>query len=195
MASPSVPGEDLVISQMKVLLKSKGVSKEIINKKLRLERKLINSLKQGDDLNKYKNELFTSALEDINLNSNKKNNSESKDSLLAKQIVAGQLNMLSNPWTKFFFTFNPNETIENITCPVLILFGEKDMQVPSKLNIEPFRDALQSKGNYKVVVFPDANHLFQFSITGLPSEYKSLDKKFVLNFIPTIINWLDENIK
>ncbi len=196
MAGPAVTGSKLVLYQMRKLLKSEGVSQKIINKKLKLENQLITALKEGENLSKYKDELYNSALEDFNLTSKEKTKKlTAKDSLLASKIVIGQLNSLSNPWTKFFFNYNPKEAIENISCPILILFGEKDMQVPSSLNQIAFEDALKNNRNFKILVFPNANHLFQVSKTGLPSEYKSLEKNFTPEFLPTIINWLDEKIK
>jgi len=197
MAGPSVAGGDLVLYQMKILLKAKGTSQKIIDKKVNLEKKLISAIKNDEDLNKYKDNLFNSALNDIKLLPAENRANIKSDSTYAEQMAETQLRSLANPWVKFFFSYNPTNAIESLDCPLLILFGGKDMQVPVKLNKKPFETALKNADNhnYKIVVFPNANHLFQSAKSGLPEEYKKLDKKFVPDFISTIVNWLNEKVK
>ena len=197
MAGPSVPGGDLVLYQLKTILKAQNISEKIIAKKLHLEKKLIAAIKNGEDLQKYKTDLYNAALDDIKLLPAEKRDEIKNDSAYAEKQTSAQLQTLKNPWLKFFITFNPASAIEDLNCPVLILFGGKDMQVPIELNKKPFERAFKNGGNndYKIIVFPNANHLFQKAGSGMPDEYKTLDKKFVSGFVPAIVKWLNLKIK
>jgi len=197
MAGPSVSGGDLILYQLKTILKAQNISEKIIAKKLRLEKELIAAIKRGEDLQKYKTDLYKSALDDIKLLPPEKRNKIKNDSAYAENQATAQLQALNNPWLKFFITFNPTSAIEELNCPVLILFGGKDMQVPIELNKKPFELAFKNGGDndYKIIVFPNANHLFQKAGSGMPDEYKTLDKKFVSGFIPAIVKWLNLNVK
>jgi dipeptidyl aminopeptidase/acylaminoacyl peptidase len=97
---------------------------------------------------------------------------------------------------RYFLQYDPATALTKVKCPVLVLFGEKDLQVPPKQSRKPVEDALKKGGNtsYKVVVFPNANHLFQNAKTGSPSEYGTLPKEFVPGFLETITGWILERV-
>jgi fermentation-respiration switch protein FrsA (DUF1100 family) len=47
-----------------------------------------------------------------------------------------------NPWMLNFIRYNPATALEKVKCPVLALNGEKDLQVPPKVNLEGIRQSL-----------------------------------------------------
>jgi hypothetical protein len=57
-------------------------------------------------------------------------------------------------------------------------------------------NALIKGGNkdYKTVIFPKANHMFVSANTGSPSEYNSLPKVFVPDFLDTVKDWITERV-
>src|SRR5205085_3727388 len=91
---------------------------------------------------------------------------------LTDQTVA----QFRSPWMQYFISYDPVPALSNVTCPVLMMFGGKDLQVPVKQNEKPMLDALKKGGNkdYISKTMPTANHLFQPAITGSPGEYESL---------------------
>jgi pimeloyl-ACP methyl ester carboxylesterase len=113
-----------------------------------------------------------------------------------KSIVDLQLKQLESPWMKYFIVYDPAPALEKVTCPVLMLFGELDLQVAPSQNKEPMEKALEKGGNkdFKTVVFPKANHLFQLAETGSPNEYATLPKEFVPGFLDTVKNWITESV-
>ncbi|MFX1575277.1 MAG: alpha/beta hydrolase family protein [Promethearchaeota archaeon] len=66
-------------------------------------------------------------------------------------------------WFREHFTHDPLETIRKVKCPVLIVQGEKDFQVPYS-NALALRDALENSGNSNVrlLLFPNIDHLLKF---------------------------------
>ena len=110
----------------------------------------------------------------------------------ADRAIAGQLAMARSPWFKYFLDYDPAVALTKVRCPVLATFGEKDLQVPAGPNRDAIAAALARGGNTSVTtrVFAGANHLYQKSVTGSPSEYATLAKEFVPELLPAISNWI-----
>jgi len=49
------------------------------------------------------------------------------------------------PWSKFFLDYDPAPTIQKVKCPVLAVFGERDLQAPIALNRDPMEQALKKE--------------------------------------------------
>ena len=97
-------------------------------------------------------------------------------------------------WMRFFILHDPVEDWRRVTSPVLALFGGLDLQVPAAENRAPMEAALAEAGNEDVIVivFDDANHLFQRAMTGSPEEYPLLDMTFLPGFLEAISDWIVE---
>jgi fermentation-respiration switch protein FrsA (DUF1100 family) len=113
------------------------------------------------------------------------------DAFVNKMADANAAAMLS-PWFRAFVALDPAEPLAKVTCPTLLLFGERDMQVPPAANRPPVEAALGAARNPNVTtkVYPEANHLFITSVTGNPSEYPTLDKTFVPGFLNDLSTWI-----
>jgi len=79
---------------------------------------------------------------------------------LAKQlsrILPSEENRTNWSWVA---TWDPEPSIEKITCPVLLMFGDKDTEHPTELAVQKWKDGLKKAGNKSatVVVFPGAGH-------------------------------------
>ena len=108
------------------------------------------------------------------------------------KVVSQQLAALKSRWMRFFIDVDPATVLAKVRCPVLALFGGKDMQVSEPLNRAPLERALAAGGNTNVTVrtFPDANHLFIMAVTGSPAEYPSLEKSFVAGLLEDVTAWI-----
>jgi uncharacterized protein len=99
---------------------------------------------------------------------------------------------MSSAWFRTFVVLDPAESLSKVTSPALVLFGERDMQVPPATNRPLIEAALGAakNGDVTVKVYPEANHLFIKSITGNPSEYAKLEKVFVPGFLDDLSTWI-----
>jgi uncharacterized protein len=113
-----------------------------------------------------------------------------------KSMADLQLKQMQSTWMKYFIVYDPAPALEKVKCPVLMLFGELDLQVAPSQNKEPMEQALEKGGNkdFKTVVFPKANHLFQSGTTGSPNEYVKLPKEFVPGFLDAMKDWIAERV-
>jgi hypothetical protein len=78
-----------------------------------------------------------------------------------------------SPWWRYTLTYDPATALRKVACPVLVLNGEKDLQVPPAQNLPAIRKALEEGGNkrFEIDELPGLNHLFQTAKTGSPTEY------------------------
>ena len=88
------------------------------------------------------------------------------------------------------------EYLEQISCPILVIFGERDMLVDINESIGVYTAALQKAGNHDVTikVFPEADHCLFVSQTGGLKEMRRMweapVKVFVPGYLDTIAEWV-----
>lgn len=197
LSGTGVKGADILIEQQKLILQKSGVDPAFIESNLALQRKINQALLEGKDLNELKPEMKKLAEKDFdNLNAETKSAIADRNAYL-DNMVNGQIMQFNNNWFKFFVKYDPAPTLENVACPVLMTFGGLDLQVPESQNRPVMEAALKAGGNknFKTIVYPKANHLYQEALTGSPSEYASLPKDFVKGFLDDITNWIKEITK
>ena len=102
-----------------------------------------------------------------------------------------QLKMLSLTWLRQHFHHDPIATIKKVTCPVLIVQGEKDYQVPAdEANL--LASALKEAGNTNVTVdlFPDLNHLMRHHPEKPNLTYRHLDEPVDQRVLDAVTGWI-----
>lgn len=121
---------------------------------------------------------------------------EALEAALVQLGASEQLPVFQDVWLSYFIRYDPTPDLEQITIPVLGLFGELDVQVDAAQNVSALEAAMAVAGNEDVtiVVFPDGNHLFQSAITGAVEEYGTLEQDFLPEFMPTIAEWLLQRV-
>jgi pimeloyl-ACP methyl ester carboxylesterase len=97
--------------------------------------------------------------------------------------------MLS-PWFRRFLELDPRPYLQKITCPVLALVGDKDLQVPPKENLHEIELALNKSGPLTIIrQLPHLNHMFQNAKTGKATEYLEIEETFSPSALALISNW------
>ncbi|MNR87357.1 Alpha/beta hydrolase family protein [compost metagenome] len=109
---------------------------------------------------------------------------------------AMQVDAMLTPWYRYFLNADPLPYLSKVTCPVLALNGENDVQVPHQQNLQAISKALKAAGNPDVTVksFPKLNHLFQTSQTGMVDEYATIDETFAPLALSTMGDWLARKV-
>ena len=79
-----------------------------------------------------------------------------------------------------------------LRVPVLVLNGEKDLQVDPKQNLPVMETALKASGNphARVRQMPGLNHLFQRCDTGNPGEYGTIEETINDAALKEISAWI-----
>jgi fermentation-respiration switch protein FrsA (DUF1100 family) len=80
---------------------------------------------------------------------------------------------------------------------VLAVNGSKDLQVPSKQNLEAINKYLTKAGNknFTTKEFEGLNHLFQHATTGSPTEYIDIEETFAPQALEYLGKWISEQTK
>lgn len=168
-------------------------TEEDIEKEISLREGLMETIRDGGDVNAASenySEHYFKMLEGL-----PKSETAQIPDLRAYAIL--QTNQLktffSVPQYQSLLFYDPLSDLEKLNKPTLVLFGDKDTQVPVDMNLEPIENALKKSGsNYQVKVFENGNHLFQVANTGQVTEYQALEKAFVPDFAKTIIDWINQ---
>ena len=103
-----------------------------------------------------------------------------------------------NPWFAFFLKYMPLPTAKQVTCPVLILHGDKDAHVPVE-HAYYLAQAMRSSGNPDVTVriFEDINHPFLPDKDGRKIGYLKLLRNGAEvpdSVLDTITEWFVERL-
>lgn len=195
MAGPSVRGYELLVVQAKRALEASGLQGDELTTMLENQRKSLDLI-LAKDWQGLENLMYPFVLEALqNLPAEERAKFEDLEAEAHQQTLAGVES--TKGWMAYFVSYDPSKDWEQITVPVLALFGELDVQVDVVQNKPVLEAALAKAGNDDVTikVFPTANHLFQTAVTGSPDEYATLEKAFVPEFLITISSWLNEHVK
>lgn len=99
-----------------------------------------------------------------------------------------------NPWMEYFLAYEPAVYLKQVSCPVLAINGEKDLQVAPKENLSAIAAALKEGlcSDFTTKELKGLNHLFQESATGAPSEYGELKQTFAPEALELMTEWILE---
>jgi fermentation-respiration switch protein FrsA (DUF1100 family) len=100
--------------------------------------------------------------------------------------------MLSSRWFRFFLDYDPVPSLQALKTPTLALYGEKDLQVPPKVNLPVIKKAFADSGNTDAAAteLPDLNHQFQHAFSGSPAEYSAIEETFSPGALQLISDWI-----
>jgi len=196
IAGTGVKGIDILKEQSKLIMKADKSTDEEIEGYEKMLNMVYDANQYGTGWEEIRKKFRESAEDNYkNMSDQQKNGIKDKDAYI-NSMTDLTMGEFKSTWMKYFMEYDPSYALTKVTCPLLMFFGGKDMQVPVKQNRKPMEDALKKAGNKDVTVkvFPDANHLFQKAITGSPSEYGSLPKEFVDGFLDTITGWVLQRV-
>jgi len=180
LAGAAVKGEDILLLQRRLIDTAEGLSEGDVTRNADLQRKSFAIVHQERDAAAAERTL--AALYD--------------DDPAAKQLSPAlrqtSIQFLNSPWMRYFLDYDPAPALEKTKCPVLALYGSKDLQVPPAQNLPALRKALAAGGNkdFRAEEVPDLNHLFQHAKTGSPSEYAGIEETVSHAVLDEICGWI-----
>jgi pimeloyl-ACP methyl ester carboxylesterase len=193
LAGTGIRGDQLLLMQQELIMKANGSSESDLQKIKVITEGAYKIILETKDTDSLKSELTTY----FKQNADNFPNSLKPEGISEDDLIALQVNQLSSPWMTFFIKYNPVPALEKVKCPVLALNGEKDLQVPAKVNLEAIENALKEGGNQNVTIkeLANLNHLFQECETGLPGEYSEIEQTFSPVALSEITNWILKQLR
>ena len=191
LAGPGVPGKDVILKQSEAIMKAMKVSPAEIKKSRDSQLKIIAAVDAVVRKNPSKPDpiKLVAALK------------KETDALIAalpladrieaqknRAMVDAQVQQFATPWFRYFLNYDPRTALRKVKVPVLVMNGDKDLQVIASQNVPEVEKALRAGGNKRVTVrlMPGLNHFFQHAVTGSPQEYGTIDETFALEAIKEI---------
>ena len=193
LAGPAIPIEQLMLLQNKNVLLDQGVESTEVEDYLEFLRKaykLIDVETPRDSLYDPLKELCTDFYQSRD-STHQKMYGESDFSF----YIANASSYLS-PWLRYFINHKPGEFIEEISCPVLALHGNMDIQVTSKENAAGYEKHLMESEApfYDVITLDSINHLFQKVDHWNTYEYYESPESFNKEVMVIISDWIKSSV-
>jgi uncharacterized protein len=188
LAGPGVQGAKLLLDRQELIERKMGRTETEIKKSRIHSEEMIQIIVNAKDSETAKAELTRFSQDSYNdIPEYAIPPGMSKDQFIAKYIE-----MLSTPWFRYFLNYDPVRMLQKVECPVLALNGEKDVQVPSKENLEGIKNALKAGGNGHATIreISGLNHAFQECDTGMPDEYGIIEQTLSPVVLTEIQNWI-----
>lgn len=196
VAGTGVRGIDVIKEQSKLIMQAENATEDEISGYIVMQNLIYETLNKDGNIKELEEQLEKNVSDSFEkMSAEEKKTIKDKDAYI-KETVSSTIKIFSSKWMRYFLAYDPSYALEKVTCPVLMIFGGKDLQVPVSQNQKPMEDALKKAGNtdYTVKVFPNANHLFQNAVTGSPNEYPTLPKEFLPGFLDEISGWIVERV-
>jgi pimeloyl-ACP methyl ester carboxylesterase len=180
LAGPGLKGEDTLLLQSELILKTAGVNDEQIARTREFDKQTYALVRQEKDPATLQTKL-TDLVQSSGMSAS-----------LPPAAVQSQVRLMASPWFRFFLDYDPVPTLQKTSCPVLALNGEKDLQVAPKENLAKIQKALQDGGNkdFQTTELPGLNHLFQHSPTGSPTEYGGIQETMAPEALNAVSDWV-----
>ena len=189
LAGTGLRGDKLLLLQQELIAKSEGGTDVEIKKNKVLNTKIFNLIIKSSDDEKLKNDITTL------LKQNPLDNLPNE--MTQEDYINFALNQYTNIWTKYFIKLDPSVALKKVKCPVLAINGSKDLQVPSRENLEIIKNSLIKGKNKQISIteIPNLNHLFQETTTGSVSEYEKNEQTFSPIALKEILTFLKVQVK
>jgi len=194
IASPGVAINKMEYSEQARTLKANGASDDLIARNRAVQESLFAVINRETD-SKIVQDEFTSIITEFFKGlseEERKITGISEESL--EVHIHDQFRKLHSPWFRFYLDYDPGTILRKVTCPVLAVNGEKDVQVTPKENLPAITRALKAGGNknHTVKELPDLNHLLQTAETGNISEYGKIEETMSPTALQIIGDWILE---
>ena len=193
MASPGLPGEEILIRQGALVAKAEGRSDEQITVNRDIQKRLFQIIRSEKDPQVAEARIRLTIREGLARLSAADQDAASDTAA----FVESQVQIAQSPWLRFFLTYDPRPALRRVKCPVLAINGERDLQVPAEENLAAIEGALRDGHNPRmtVQVLPRLNHLFQTSETGRVSEYARNEETIAPIALELIGSWIKDQVK
>lgn len=180
LAAPATNGERTLLNQSELIGRAGGLSDEQLDASLGFDQAAYALVRKEKDPNTLAEKLVALVKE------------SGLDAALPPAALETQLRMLTSPWFRFFLDYDPLPNLKSVNCPVLALYGQKDLQVAAKSNLPLLKKAFQDSMNTQAETreMPELNHLFQHAYTGTPAEYAAIEETFSPEALALIVDWV-----
>ncbi|WP_126249092.1 alpha/beta hydrolase [Chitinophaga rhizosphaerae] len=181
MAGPGVRGDELIMSQTKAILQQYQAGDSIVQQQLGYQRKMMDAILQEKDTAALRGRIRSNARAQYDDNPNIQKNME--EGMFIQQVSSQYL----TPEYLSIVRFDPKPYFAKVTCPVLALNGDKDVQVISSIHLPGWKNGIKNADTREM---PGLNHLFQTCKSCQVMEYARLTETISPAVLSEISDWI-----
>lgn len=195
LASPGIPLRNVFDRQMESRYQNGDIAKDAYELNKKQTEKLYQLIDQQMEPNAIRAAMFNFNNTLISIETGI--NPRDKKNEIKKMATHLHGKIITSPHNLFNLAANPAEYISKLTCPVLSLNGNNDLQVNAKINQEAIKQALMQGGNkdFMIVELDGLNHYFQECKTGTIKESQTIDQTFSPKALEIITQWIEEHVE
>ncbi len=181
LAGPAISGGKVLSGQQRAITLAQGMPEEAVNAFVELGKKVIGIIRAADSpdsmtVSKVRNVYLAAGMPDgPELNS--------------------AVSQYTSQWMFDFIRLDPADYIKDVTCPIVMLNGSKDLQVIATDNLPAFNKITEGRTNVRSFEIEGVNHLFQRCTTGAPSEYVNIEETMSPEVLELILAQIEEIVK
>lgn len=183
LAGPGVRGDRLLVEQLALLAKARGAPDEAVAKERGMNQALFAAMVAEQKLE----------------NATSKAGLILDDAERRGDLPAGRgkalLQRFGTPWFHALLSYEPAPVLQAVRQPILVLNGERDLQVPAAMVLPAIRTALGGNARAVVKELPKLNHLFQTAKTGAGAEYIEIEETMAPIALDTVSDWIRTTVK
>lgn len=183
LAGPGVRGELLMVEQLALGAKANGAPDTVVAAERALNQAMFAALVSAPDIEAANNraKLFLEESE--------------RKGAMPPGAAKEKLKHFSTPWFHTFLRHEPAPFLQATRQPILVLNGERDLQVPSSMDLAAIRSALKDNPRAVVKELPQLNHLFQTARTGSTAEYFTIEETMAPIVLTTVSDWIQATVR
>lgn len=187
LAGPAVSGAELNPMQVRALLEASQAPAPVIEEIVLGQQNLMKLLVADAS-----EEQLRAAVKALAIVAAKLTPGAKPDDVAAQKAAARELIPLLSPWFRSWAKLDPALHLAKVEVPILIMIGDKDLQVPAGPNLDKAKLALAGNPELRVEQLPGLNHLFQTAKTGAMDEYVTISETFSPAALEIMTKWLVE---
>lgn len=193
LGTPALNGERSMFLQHSLVWKATGLSDRVVSIEANMEKDCFENIKNEKDdakaLVKIKNTVVDYRA--------KMTDDDQKALKTTLDTVDQWGKALESPFWRCVFSYDPNDDLLKVKCPVLSVWGDKDLLVPPGEQRPALEAALRKGKNadFTLKVLPRVNHAMQHCKTGSPSEFVNLPETVAPEVLQIIDEWVEKQAK
>ena len=178
LAGPGVRGELLMVEQIALAAKARGVPDEMVDQERALNRALFAAIVAEPQLDAAGDTARRMMID------------AERKGILPPGTAEPRAKAFTSPWFHAFLRHEPGPALRSLRQPILVLNGERDLQVPAGMTLGAIRSALKDNPRAVVKELPALNHLLQTARTGAGSEYAEIEETMAPLALDTVSDWI-----
>ncbi len=166
-------GGEIIPEQVGLEDKAEGMATAEVARQIRVQKEMIRLVRSEP------NSQATAAIRDLLM-------SAGSSEAAANRRAA----LMTSAWGRFFIDYDPVDALRKIACPVLVIDGDKDLQVPARDNLKIIKAALSADRDVQITEMPNVNHALQTARTGSFIEYAENEETIAPVVLDLIGDWV-----